>query len=610
MRKQFLPIFFLLALISGAISSARAAVTETQPLVHAAPPLAAAPAQPGKPAWLTPEKEAVLVEVRKILREARQVAESFELPGKFTTNPTLLTGLERRKSQLLADIENAQIRAGDFTAATNAKRLELFALAQARFEYTKEAVQTASRNREADDELLALLDALIKSGDVLAAFAVLEASEAKEGVLSRRDRRRAVGLSLIARRLYESGDVDTARVVLQKAEKSIPDKNYLEDYFLTLLHIARTQAALEDRVKSKESFRQALEAALARRELADKVEALRVIAKAQAESGDKSASNQTFREAIQLISSAPPPRIFNLGCIAWSQVVTGNKEAGNQTLKQAIGNAEEVQVAKRGSVLSELGSWQVKAGDYQGARETVQLMLRRGESLADAEAKSNAIASAAALAVRAGEIKQAIELASQVSDDWERAGVLAAITQTLIRTRDPLGTPEVFLQLAERASAILKNPPPKEQSKSDNMRSSIVRVQIVAGDVSVALRTANTISLLSTQIRSYGKSANLLTAKGDFAGAMQVIQAMKDEWLAFSESEDAGRKLARAQSRIGDPIAATAWARQQKSVYARSQGLLGVALGLMEKHSVEDTERVVPEIPMRDQCPMLIESPL
>lgn len=63
-------VFLLMLALSGSV---HAAVTETQPQVSIAPPLQAAP-QAAKLTKLTPEQEAALIEVRKILLEARQVA--------------------------------------------------------------------------------------------------------------------------------------------------------------------------------------------------------------------------------------------------------------------------------------------------------------------------------------------------------------------------------------------------------------------------------------------------------------------------------------------------------------------------------------------------------
>jgi hypothetical protein len=78
MKTKLIWVFLSVALagvLGGVLGgSVLAAVTEAPaPQVQATPPLQAAAVQPGKPAWLTPEKEATLVEVRKILREAFEV---------------------------------------------------------------------------------------------------------------------------------------------------------------------------------------------------------------------------------------------------------------------------------------------------------------------------------------------------------------------------------------------------------------------------------------------------------------------------------------------------------------------------------------------------------
>ncbi len=595
-------------LITGSVTTlllSQEAVAETQQTGTPLSNPTTRTTQAGHAAKITPEQEAALVEVRKILQEAKQAAESYTLPSKLTSTPTMLRALEQRKTLLLEEIEQAQLRAGDLAAAMGTKRLDLLALAQAQYGDIKGAIQTATRNRVAENELLTLVDTVIKAGDIPAAVTVAQSNFAKNGVELWRQRNQAAVYALIARRQHEAGDPE-APAMLRDAIKSVPEPNHTPDRYLALLHVARTQAIMGDRAGSADTFRKAIDAGLAQRELFEKVEALRVIAKAQAESGNRSGSDQTFQQAIQIIGAAPLPRIFNSGCIAWSQFVTGNAPAGIQTFQRAIRNVEQVEMAKRGQVLRELGNWQVKAGDVSGAHETVLLILRRAESLSDLKAKSTAITSAAGLAVLVGDPKQAIELTAQVTDDWEQAGLLSSIAKTLVRTHDPFGSPEVFQQLAETAAALLKHPPPKDSSKKDTMRFSLALVQAAAGDVPSALRTADTISHLSLRVQAYGRAARLLTAKADFAHAKQVIQAMDEEWLAWFESESAVQKLAQAQTRAGDEPAAIIWAQQQKNMYAKGDALLGAALGLMEREGIVDVERLTPETSMRDQCPSLL----
>lgn len=604
MKKRLGAVLLAVLFVSVEVVSGLAAVTEPQLPVQTAPPLSAVPTQPGKPVWLTPEKESALVEVRKILRDAKQAAESDTVPNKLITS----FNSERRKTLLLEEIERAQLRAGDFTAAADTKRLHLLALAQAQYGDINGAIQTATRNTAVENELLTLVDTFIKAGDIPAAVTVAQSNFAKNSVALWRQRDQAAVYALIARRQHEAGDPE-ASATLQKAVKAVPEPTHTPDRYLALLHVARTQAILGDRAGSEESFRNALDAGLAQREPIEKVEALRVIAKAQAESGNRAASDQTFQQAIQTIDVASPPRIYNLGCIAWNQITTGNKAAADQTFQGAIRNVESLEMRERGQALHQLGVWQIRAGDLEGARQTVQLLRRRAELLTDAKAKSTTIWLAAGLALRAGDPKLAIALAPQITDEWEQAAHLAYIAKTLISTHDPFGTPEVFQQLAESAGTLLKHSPPKDSSKRDTMRSFLALVQAAAGDVPAALQTADTISFTPERNRAYGKAVHLLAAKSDFANAKRVIQAMEEDWLAV-ENMGVVRTFTQAQAKIDQEAAALAWARQQNSPYIRAKGLLGVALGIMRRHGIQDADRLAPDIPMRDLCSRVDESPL
>ena len=105
------------------------------------------------------------------------------------------------------------------------------------------------------------------------------------------------------------------------------------------------------------------------------------------------------------------------------------------------------------------------------------------------------------------------------------------------------------------------------------MRSSIALVQAGAGDVPAALRTADTISSVSGQKDAYGSVTNLLTAKGAFDSAKQVILAMKEDWLAV-EIKDSVLRLTKAEAKDG-VAGAIDWARRQKNMFAEAQALLG-----------------------------------
>lgn len=426
---------------------------------------------------------------------------------------------------------------------------------------------------------------------------------------AQRFRNQAAALALIARRQHEHGDPIAAKATLQRAIEAAQNVISPEDFFWALVHVARAQAALEERIASEESFGRAMKIALVRKDLYQKSEGLRVVAKAQAESGDQISSTKTFQQAIQVFDDVPPPRIFNLACIAWSQATSGKPMEGTESFREAIRRSEAASITDKGSVLLEIGKWQLQAGYRQGAKDTLQRLRQRAEGLPDGLQKTAAFGATRSLAVLAGNWKLAMDLLGETSDDWEMSGALRAIAETLIRTKDPYGTQDVFTQLSESASMILKNPSPKERSKVVTMQSSIAIVQAAGGNLADALKTADAAGG-SERIRAYGRIANLLTAKGDLSGAQQTINAMEEEWLSFHSSEGVVRKLAKAKAKAGDETGALAWGRKQDSDYARANALLGVADGLLDRYGIEDIERIVLVTPMRDVCSLKLSEPL
>jgi len=176
-RKQFLPILFLLT--SGGVlsGSALAAVTEPQTPPPPAPPLSVAPQAP-KPLKLTPEQEAALVEVRKILREASEVPQ-----GVGTTNPESKEGklLEGSKFSVLQSIAAGQARAGDIEGALRTNESTKYkgalgdiAVAQAKAGDPYKALKTASTLNLDVDALQVIIEALASRGDLKTAREVAE----------------------------------------------------------------------------------------------------------------------------------------------------------------------------------------------------------------------------------------------------------------------------------------------------------------------------------------------------------------------------------------------------------------------------------------------------
>lgn len=538
---------------------------------------------------ITPEQESALVEVRKILREAWQVVESIEIPNKSTAKSSVMESLQRVKSHLLQSIELAQLRAGDFSVAAKTVSQDLFfgrmALAQVHYGQIEQVVETASHTKLHHDKLFALVDALMKVGDMSAALSVAETQLDKENFDLAKNQAKAQLMALVARRQHEAGDPASSATLRRAADAAAALKRSPGYQYPALVSVAEAQAVILDRVTSTETFRQATEAALAQRENNVMIiHALKVIAKAQAGSGDVKGSVQTFEKTDRLINDLQDPQVraYLMSCVGRLQILGGNRAAGQHTFRKAIQNSETLPNSDRGPALVEIGNQQVKVGDRQAVYETVERLRNVG-----------LLQNAKILAAKAGDIKMAMKIDGEIPQNpEEEANSLQFFAQVLIETKDSFGTPEVFQQLSQKASTLLKNPLPKDTLKANGLLRSVSHVQAAAGDVPAALRTAERISSRDGQMFAYEGLVKLLTTKGDLPGAKQVVNAMKEDWLPWGNTIQVMHDLARTDAKNGIKAAALVWAEQQQNSYAKTGSLLGVAEGLMDRLGVEDTSDV------------------
>lgn len=597
-RTKLIRILLTGALVGALGGVVGAEVTEAPaPQVQSAPPLAAASLQPGKPAWLTPEKEAALVEVRKILKEAREAAEFIESPNSLFADRAPAKALEEARKKLLWSIEDAQLRAGDSAieaSTSNVMFQRNLALAQARYGFINEAIRTVARTRISDDDLLVLVDEVIKGGDIPTASKAMEIALAKDENRIGRSRNRAVVLSLIAKRQHELGDVG-AKTTIQKALEAASETVASHEAFLAFVHVGRVQGILGDRAGSGESFRQAILAAKTiYKENAERAHAFRAVAKAQIEAGDVPKSVQTFQEAIDIASTLSDfrTRTYVMGCVAWSQVVSGSRSNGLKTFYEVFKRAESLPVKEKTAVLKEIGLWQIEAGEEKAVIETIQSIQKFG-----------GLDEAKLLAIRAGYLKLAMDIdASTPQSNGQRAGSLRFIVQSLVKTKDPAGTPEVFQRLVRQAVVLLEKPPSESERKIRGMLSDVALVQTGAGDIQAALSTVSEISSETTQGLAYSDMVQLLVETGNLVGAREVVSILKDEWLPWTS---AFHSLGVGYGRLGNFGEGLVWIKQQQNAFAKSTFMLGVAEGLMERHGIVNILRQVPIVPLRDRCPSL-----
>jgi hypothetical protein len=213
----------------------------------------------------------VLVEVRRILKEAWEVANSIVPPTKPRGSTTLensLTELERYKNRLLRDTELTRFWAGDFARAATSREYWDLAIAQIRYGHLQEGVQTATNGTFSfAAETLVILKMLSDAGDLTGAMKVAEA-QAKGRRYSGPAQKQyeAELLAYLARRQAEAGQLE-ARETLGRAMAAVRSNINAPYQFAPYFQhggwtaIGCAQAAMGDRAGGEEAMRHAIKAA-------------------------------------------------------------------------------------------------------------------------------------------------------------------------------------------------------------------------------------------------------------------------------------------------------------------------------------------------------------
>ena len=550
-----------------------------------------APVPANKPAWLTSEKEAALVEVRKILREARAVAEGIRRPLPIITERHRRKALERAKDRLLNDIEEAQLQAGDVTitsthtAISNIEFTYHLALAQARYGFTNEAVDTAASESVTGDRLLLLVEALVQVGDIPAAMKLAEMQLPRDMVPLERQKTATAIFSYMAEEQGKAGDLN-AREMLNRAVKAIPSSKFVRtaDYIHALIYLARAQAVLGDTAASTATFTQAIDALSIKGRDRHPPALLRWIAKAQAEAGDVAASQQTVQRAIR-----EGPGHLDLACLAWVQDVIGDHEGAIETFKVAIDGVGKYSPEGQVRALTDIAEWQMNIGARDAAAATIDLMWQSGGHV-NARVKATAF----------GFFEKALAIDAEMHDtDAERASFLSHLVKRLVETGDPMGTNETFHQLSQEATR-LKNTLPKDPSKSEWMLAHIAPVQAAAGDLAEARKTLQQMADGGPLSVAYKSIVDMFVRKGDLVAAAQLASDMPEADPPFATLF---RDLGNAFGQSGDVPAGLIWARQQQNAYVKTNVLLGIAEGLLRGTGIE--KKPWSDTFLRTRCPVL-----
>lgn len=557
-------------------------------------------AQADQATKITSAQEAALVEVRKILSEARQVAEGIDAPSKpreLSPPEDRFTRQERNKKWLLAYIEQAQLRAGDFSVPVIAGLIEHRAFAQLHYGKVYDAVQSYGREHLMEGGVLAFVYALTQAGLFDAAIDVAEAHS--------KYHRRSEGalFALIAREQARLGD-SHARETIQRARMAARFVGPPNDRALSLVHVARAQRSMGDRVGSEETLRLALDVAVnAPRDRSTSV--LRIIAVAQEENGDRSRSAQLFEQIFEEEKSLKPSeRVQRLSFQACDLAVRGYRPSATEMFQEAMKIADGLPVGEQVKIWNEIGRWLVKSGDHPAVRALVQRMVETAQSIADEQTRKDALAFASVLTAKVSDLERAVQLASMTNDAWREVGLFRFVAEKAIETNNPTDTDAILRRLGKAIEGPPRSPLPSDRSQADGKLADIANIQALTGDVSLAVQTLKHISSQDYHQGSgaYPQIIRLLAKQGNFAGALQIIGSVERKWLQEIPMASALQSLGRAYAEAGETQTALAWVREMKVDYAKASILLGVAEGLMNRHRIEKIVVERPELTLQAMC--------
>lgn len=589
--------------IGGCIT--QAAVPET-PVVDAQATASdtSVPALANKPTWLTSEKEVALGEVRKILREASQLAQRVVIKdpeskeGKF---------LDRNKKFVLRDIVVAQTRAGDIDGAiaNGWEKSVAVGIALAKAGRPHEGLKELASLELDPPTRFVFVEALMKAGDRQMALEVAES----RGTYSWQ----ATSIAYLANLQAKAGDLEYKKT-FQRALKVAEAFDKLDHHtsddnigkYKALVHIARAQADVGDVTESQQTFAKALETALAVPER-DQFNALLIIAEAQARSGDRSGSEHTFGQAVKATKAlVPNQQLSGLKRIAETQLEVGNRIAAAETVRHILQMPSGSSPGEQVEGLMRQTRWYLTLGDQEAAKTALQTVAPKVRAVADGYltaklekgdpyygspelGKSNVYYSLARLAAECGLYDLAQEEVRAVTSEQAKANAIRHIVTGAIQKSDRPEVQQVVQALVKDATNLIG----RLSFPRDATLLDVAVIQAAAGDVPAAVRTADRV-VDALRDNAYREMVGILIQRKDWNGGQEILNRMKAGWMLNESSHHTFRALAKAQAKADMGKQVIEWSHKQPDSVARANVLLGVAEGLMERAGIEQLRPVVP----------------
>jgi RNA polymerase sigma factor (sigma-70 family) len=271
-------------------------------------------------------------------------------------------------------------------------------------------------------------------------------------------------------------------------------------------------------------------------------------------------------------------------------------QAGDGDIAGAVRTAERIQQDDvKADALVAIVHAQAKAGDLTAARSTLNEVRRLAEKIQQEKNERQKgggfrqrrvpdprldqfQAGIALTQLQLGDKSGALVTAANIESDLGKAHALMRMGSNCVKAGKPIEAREILLAASQAAQrvvpAIRRGGWPRKSEKAATL-GSIARAQAKAGDVTEALRTANTIPTDQAMDDALAGIAPAQAEAGDLNGALETVARVR----AAASKADALDDLAQVLARAGHENDALDLAARQTSPALKARTILGVILG-------------------------------
>jgi hypothetical protein len=231
------------------------------------------------------------------------------------------------------------------------------------------------------------------------------------------------------------------------------------------------------------------------------------------------------------------------------------RQAGAAAYDALRNEAEPNQQSEKRSQLVNLATWQVKAGDMEGARRTLV------EARAAIDAKSYEIPDLIALSVRAGDLPAALAFVQTLPEDAQLRA-LGKLAAAQVKNADAAGADRTAGLVDALLARSPRDPAPTTwRPGTPNMQTQYGRTLADIGSAFAAAGDTRRASALAAKIADKGAQTGLLAAiakaqykAGNRAGAAATLRQLRQDAEAFYDKDPftLARILSRALASAGD----------------------------------------------------------